>query len=76
MSWAYYVAQGTEPDCENDEAICIPKAQSAGTPGIWNPLPWFDTVREDGELGNIQTLDRFYAAAAGWHAAGGVLDCA
>ena len=42
---------------------CIPKAQSAGTPGIWNPLPWFDTVREDGELGNIQTLSNFYKAA-------------
>jgi len=63
VSWAYYVAQGTEPDCENDEMICIPKAQSAGTPGIWNPLAWFDTVREDGQLGNIQTLDNFYGAA-------------
>ncbi len=63
VSWAYYVAQGTEPDCEDDEMACIPKAQSAGTPGIWNPLPWFDTVREDGQLGNIQTLDNFYQAA-------------
>ncbi len=63
VSWAYYVAQGTEPDCENDEMICIPKAQSAGTPGIWNPLAWFDTVREDDQLNNIQTLDNFYTAA-------------
>jgi len=63
VSWAYYVAEGTEPDCENDEMICVPMRQSAGTPGIWNPLPWFDTVQQDGELGNIQTLDNFYAAA-------------
>ncbi len=63
VSWAYYVAEGTEPDCEDDEMACIPKPQTAGTPGIWNPLPWFDTVREDGELGNIQTLGNFYDAA-------------
>jgi phospholipase C len=63
VSWAYYVAEGTEPDCEDDAAVCVPKPQHAGTPGIWNPLPWFDTVREDGELGNIQKLDRFYEAA-------------
>jgi phospholipase C len=64
VSWAYYVAEGTEPDCEHDEMVCTPRPQSAGTPGIWNPLPWFDTVHEDGELGNIQTLDDFFTAAA------------
>jgi phospholipase C len=36
-----------------------------GTPAmrIWNPLPMFRTVREDGELGNIQPVDRFARAA-------------
>jgi phospholipase C len=63
VTWAYYVAEGTEPDCEDDEAVCLPKPQRASTPGIWNPLPWFTTVREDGELGNIKPLDRFYDAA-------------
>ena len=63
VSWAYYVANGTEPDCENDQMVCTPKRQSAGTPGIWNPLPWFDTVHQDGQLGNIQQLTKFYAAA-------------
>jgi phospholipase C len=64
VSWAYYVADGTEPDCEDDEAVtCTPKSQHAGTPGIWNPLPWFDTVHEDGQLGNIQQLTQFYDAA-------------
>jgi phospholipase C len=63
VSWAYYVAEGTEPDCENGAMTCTPKAQRAGTPGIWNPLPWFDTVKQDGELGNIQTLSHFYDAA-------------
>jgi phospholipase C len=57
VSWKYYVAEGTEPDCEDDNApTCSAKPQRAGTPGIWNPLPWFDTVHQDGELGNIQTI--------------------
>ena len=33
--------------------------QSANTPGIWNPLPWFDTVKQDGQLGNIAPFDDF-----------------
>jgi phospholipase C len=64
ISWGYYVVAGTEPDCENDAAIaCAPVRQSSTTPGIWNPLPYFDTVRNDGELGNIQSVEKFYAAA-------------
>jgi phospholipase C len=43
---------------------CADKPQTVGTPEIWNPLPWFDTVHEDGELGNVQTLDHFYADAS------------
>ena len=65
VSWRYYVVSGSEPDCENDEALtCAPVFQSSNTPGIWNPLPWFDTVKADGQLGNIESAERFYAAAA------------
>jgi phospholipase C len=64
VAWGYYVVAGTEPDCENDaELSCGPVRQNASTPGIWNPLPYFDTVQADGELGNIQSVDNFYAAA-------------
>jgi len=64
VSWGYYVVTGTEPDCENDSAVtCAPVRQRASTPGIWNPLPYFDTVRNDGQLGNIQTVENFYTAA-------------
>lgn len=64
VSWNYYVAEGTQPDCENAGAVsCTPKQQKAGTPNIWNPLPGFDTVKQDGQLGNIQTLSHFYDAA-------------
>jgi len=63
VSWGYYVFQGTEPDCEDDAAACPPKRQNAKTPGIWNPLPYFDTVKQDGQLGNIQSLNAFATAA-------------
>jgi phospholipase C len=64
VSWGYYVFQGTEPDCEQNTAMtCNPVRQAAKTPGIWNPLPHFETVRQDNQLGNIQTLANFFAAA-------------
>ncbi len=64
VSWGYYVVSGTEPDCENDGAeTCAPVAQNSSTPGIWNPLPWFDTVKADNQLKNIQDVTKFYSAA-------------
>jgi phospholipase C len=64
VSWGYYVVSGTEPDCENPAAeTCAPVSQNASTPGIWNPLPWFDTVQADHQLGNIGDVDNFYRAA-------------
>jgi phospholipase C len=64
VSWGYYVVAGTEPDCENDSALsCGPVNQNSTTPGIWNPLPYFDTVKNDGQLANIQSVANFYAAA-------------
>lgn len=64
VSWAYYVADGTQPDCEDDSSMfCKPIPQHAATPEIWNPLPWFVTVQQDKQLGNIQQLSSFYTAA-------------
>jgi phospholipase C len=63
VSWAYYVFKGTEPDCENDAATsCAPVAQGPHTHGIWNPLPDFTDVRQDHQLGNVQSLSNFFAA--------------
>ena len=63
VSWAYYLSEGSEPDCEDDAMVCQPKGLKAAVPGIWNPLPAFDTVKADNQLGNIQTLDKYIAAA-------------
>jgi phospholipase C len=64
VSWGYYVVKGTEPDCEDDSEVnCPPVKQNARTPGIWNPLPYFDTVKNDGELDRIQPIGNFYEQA-------------
>jgi phospholipase C len=63
VSWAYYLSDGTEPDCADDAAICPPKVQGVNVPGVWNPLPDFFTVQQDGQLGNIQPTANFLKAA-------------
>ncbi len=61
VSWAYYVMDGFEPDCWNDQSSCKLRVQSARTPGIWNPLPRFADVKEDGELGNVKDTSLFFS---------------
>jgi phospholipase C len=63
VSWAYYLGQGEEPDCPDDQMICNEPSQKVKVPGDWNPLPGFDTVKEDGQLGNIQDIANFSKAA-------------
>jgi phospholipase C len=43
--------------------FCAPLPQSRDVPEIWNPLPWFDTVRNDGELDNVKDISNFFADA-------------
>ena len=64
VSWRYYVFKGKEPDCrENGAIFCTSHHQSAKTPGIWNPLPWFSTVHQDEQVKNVQSVTRFFKAA-------------
>jgi len=63
VSWKYYVQAGVEPDCRNDAADCPPVNQNAKTPGIWNPLPYFATVQQDGQLANVTGVATYYADA-------------
>ena len=67
VSWRYYVAVGTQPDCDDGALTCAPKPQGPGTPEIWNPLPDFVTVHQDGEIGNIRPVSNFFAAARSGH---------
>ncbi len=63
VSWAYYVDQGYQPDCDDGAPTCPHKPQLVGVPEIWNPLPDFVTVHQDGQLSNIQDAGRFLDAA-------------
>jgi phospholipase C len=63
VSWGYYVAPGSEPDCANGSVGCPARPQASKTPGIWNPLPYFTTVVQGGQLGRVQPVSNFYAAA-------------
>ena len=64
VSWAYYVQTGGQPDCADDAALACPAVQqSASTPRIWNPLPLFNDVRQDHQLGNVKPLASYLRAA-------------
>ncbi len=63
VSWKYYIQAGAQPDCADDAADCPPVHQDARTPGIWNPLPFFDTVKQDDQLQNITDVTNFYQDA-------------
>lgn len=63
VSWAYYLSEGSEPDCADNAMLCSPKKQTVKVPGIWNPLPGFETVKQDGQLADVQTIDKYFAAA-------------
>jgi phospholipase C len=64
VSWGYFVKTGLEADCGDHESdSCQPGEVSAKTPGIWNPLPNFDTVKTNHQLANVQSVDNFYKAA-------------
>jgi phospholipase C len=63
VSWAYYLFKGIEPDCEtNAQVTCTPVQQGPTTPSIWNPLPSFTDVIRDGQTGDVQSLNAFFAA--------------
>jgi phospholipase C len=64
VSWRYYVHNGGQPDCADDQMFCAPVPQNSRTPGIWNPLPYFDTVHTDHQLRNVAPLRDFFTDLA------------
>jgi phospholipase C len=59
VGWAYYVGDDT---CLFD--ACSKADDAKRTVGQQNPLPWFTTVRQNGQLGNIKGHSEYFAAAA------------
>jgi phospholipase C len=63
VSWGYYLDQGYQPDCADDGISCAPTPQKVSVPGIWNPLPGFSDVQQNGQAGNVQDISKFVSAA-------------
>jgi phospholipase C len=58
VTWGYYIYPGG-PGCAGSG---VPGNKFC-TPAHWNPLPYFDTVKDDNELSRVQSLDNFYKQA-------------
>ena len=63
ISWKYYLASGTEPDCDPEEMECAPGKQGGVPMDYWNPLPLFQDVQQNDQLGNIIPFNQFYIDA-------------
>jgi phospholipase C len=59
VSWGYYVGDDT---CLFDP--CSKDKSGERTVAQQNPLPWFTTVRQNGQIDNIMGHSEYYAAAA------------
>jgi phospholipase C len=64
VSWGYFITPGGQPDCEGGNANCSSSPFSVGTPDIWNPLPSFTDVKQDGQLDDIQNISHFLRDAS------------
>ncbi|MBV9096367.1 MAG: alkaline phosphatase family protein [Streptosporangiaceae bacterium] len=53
VSWGYYLDNGATFSTKSTD----------GVPTIWNPLPGFTDVGQDGQGGNVQNLSTFFAQA-------------
>jgi phospholipase C len=66
VSWRYYMFNGTEPLCESDATqSCAPVAAGSQSASIWYPLQWFDTVSNDHQTKNVQSVRHLFVAANG-----------
>jgi phospholipase C len=59
VSWGYYLTEGIEPDCANDQMFCDQQPMKLAVPGVMNPLPNFTTVRDNDQLDHIRKTEVF-----------------
>lgn len=65
VSWASYVVRGAPPDCFSGPINCYTKLAGPNTPGMWNVLPAFTDVQENGEVDAAQRpIEEFFTDAA------------
>lgn len=59
VSWGYFLTEGIEPDCENDQMFCNQQPLALDVPSVMNPLPNFTTVHDDLQLNHIRPTSDF-----------------
>jgi len=62
VTWGYFLTEGIEPDCHNDQMFCDQQPLKLDIPSVINPLPNFDTVHEDDQLSHIRPTTEFLAS--------------
>jgi phospholipase C len=62
VSWGYFLTEGVEPDCSNDQMFCDQQPLRLDIPSIMNPLPNFSTVHEDTQLDHVRPTTEFLAS--------------
>ena len=63
VSWRYYIFKGIEPACESDATLsCTPVTGGPTSMSIWYPLKYFDTVQNDHQVGNVESINSLYQA--------------
>lgn len=63
VSWGFYLFKSKNPNCAAGVGPCSHEEFVDRTEGWWTPLPYFDTVRSDHHLSNIQPMANFYKQA-------------
>ncbi|MBV8733252.1 MAG: hypothetical protein JO120_00580 [Solirubrobacterales bacterium] len=64
VSWRYYIFKGKEPLCDSDITLsCAPVTNGPRSGVAWYPIKWFDTVKNDKQAKNIQSIKRLFTAA-------------
>jgi len=59
VSWGYFLTEGIEPDCTNDQMFCNQQPMKLKVPGVMNPLPNFTTVQDNGDLDHVRLTESF-----------------
>lgn len=63
VSWRYFINVGRTPDCPAGAIACRSHRQTVTSHSIWNPLPQFTDVSQDGQRGNVQAAQNYFSDA-------------
>ena len=64
VSWRYYFFTGDEPACESNASLpCSPTTHGSASVKLWYPIRYFDTVHDDHQVRNVESISHLFAAA-------------